>query len=545
MPAMIVAPQPAAVDAGAQVLASGGNAYDAALTCACVQFVVDPHSCGVGGYLIMNHKQLGRNDPAPLVDAPAVAGSKVRPDMWSNVVIGPNPGGWGFFLQHRENDEGYQSICTPGMVRGIEFIHRRWCTRPWADLFGPAIRLAEEGWTVGGHLAERWKSRASRAEESSLFDKLHVTPDARRIYLKHDGTAYDAGERIINADYARTLRRLAEQEADDFYTGRLAEEIAADFKAHGSWVTGQDLAAYQVREEPPVITNYRGWTIQTSQPPHGGPTLAAILNILEGYDLAALGHNSPAYIYLVAMAMKAAFADRNRWLGDPRFVDVPLGEMISKERAVEWRKTIDSGSPIEVPRIQPGSKSTTQVTVVDHQGNCVSLTHSLGSSSGVISPGLGFMYNNSMVNFYPFPGHPNSIAPGKGRTTGMTPTLVLRDGKPVLVLGAPGATRIITAVLQTILNYLEFGMSITEAVLAPRFDCQGDAITCHARILASVCSEVRKKHPISRLPYSYGELALVHAIAIEGGKELKGAADAGADGMAMLVPDQAAGAGKR
>ena len=539
MPAMIVAPQPVAVDEGAKVLANGGNAFDAALACACVQFVVDPHSCGVGGYLIMNYKRVG-DDPQPaIVDAPALAGSKVSPDMWSNVVLGPNPSGWGFYLQHRENDEGYQSICTPGMVRGMELIHRRWCTRSWADLLAPAICLAEEGWTVGGHLADRWKSRSTRAEESSLFDKLHVTPEARRIYLKHGGEAYDAGERIKNADYAETLRRLATHGAEDFYAGKLAADIAADLDKHGSWVTVQDLADYRVREEPPVVTTYRGWTIHTSQPPHGGPTLAAILNILEEYDLVSLGHNSPAYIHLVAMAMKAAFADRNRWLGDPRFVEVPLADMISKERAEKWRNTIDSGEAIEVLRVQPGSPHTTQVSVVDHAGNCVSLTHSLGSSSGVITPGLGFMYNNSMVNFYPYPGHPNSILRGKGRTTGMTPTLVLRDNQPVLVLGAPGATRIITAVLQTILNYLDFGMSITDAVLAPRFDCQSDVITCHARIPESVCAEVRKKHAISRLPYSYGELALVHAIAIESDKSLKGAADAGADGMAMLVPERA------
>jgi gamma-glutamyltranspeptidase/glutathione hydrolase len=238
------------------------------------------------------------------------------------------------------------------------------------------------------------------------------------------------------------------------------------------------------------------------------------------------------------MAMKAAFADRNRLLGDPRFVEFDLKTMISKERSAEWRKKIDSGAPIDVPRVQPGSPNTTQVTVVDRHGNCVSLTHSLGSSSGVISPGLGFMYNNSMINFYPYPGHPNSIQPGKGRTTGMTPTIVLRDGRPVLALGAPGATRIITAVLQTILNRLDFGLSIAEAVWAPRFDCQGDAITCQARIPEFVCAEVRKKHPINRLPYSHGEMALVHAIAVGEHGELHGAADTGADGMALRVEDR-------
>lgn len=535
MPAMIVAPQPLAVEEGAKVLAAGGNAFDAALACAAVQFVVSPHSCGIGGYLIMNCWLAGGRGSQPIVDAPALAGACVSPEMWSKAVIGANPRGWGFYLKDRVNDEGYQSICTPGMVRGMQLIHDRWCSRPWAELLAPAIRTAEEGFIVGGELAEGWKRKPARAEDSSLFAKLHVTPDARRIYLKPDGSAYDAGERLRNPDYARTLRRLAEHGAEDFYRGGLAAEITADLAAHDSWVTAGDLADYRVREEPAATTTYRDYSITASQPPHGGPTLAAILNILEGYDLAAMTHNSPEYIYLVSMAMKAAFADRNRLLGDPHFVDLDLKRMVSKQRAAEWRKKIDSGAPIEVPQIQPGSPSTTQVTVIDRQGNCVSLTHSLGSSSGVISPNLGFMFNNSMINFYPYPGHPNSIAPGKGRTTGMTPTIVLRDGRPVLALGAPGATRIVTAVLQTILNRLDFGMSIAEAVLAPRFDCQGDAITCHARIPEYVCAEVRKQHAIDRLPYSHGEMALVHAIAIGEDGKLEGAADAGTDGMPLLV----------
>jgi gamma-glutamyltranspeptidase/glutathione hydrolase len=210
--------------------------------------------------------------------------------------------------------------------------------------------------------------------------------------------------------------------------------------------------------------------------------------------------------------------------------------MISKDRAAAWRKIIDAGKPMETSRVQPGSKDTTQVTVVDKVGNVVSLTHSLGSSSGAIGPGLGFMYNNSMINFHPFAGHPNSIAPGKGRTTGMTPTIILKDGRPVLALGAPGATRIITSVLQVILNRLDFRMAMTDAVLAPRFDCQGDSIQCQSRIAEYVCAEVRKWHPIVRMPKAHGGLALVHAIALdETSGQLSGAADTGADGMALMV----------
>jgi gamma-glutamyltranspeptidase/glutathione hydrolase len=280
---------------------------------------------------------------------------------------------------------------------------------------------------------------------------------------------------------------------------------------------------------------YRGLRIATSQPPHGGPTLLAILNILEGYDLKALGHNSAEYIYLVSMAMKAAFADRNLFLGDPAFVDVPLSWMTSKARAAEWRAHIDAGRPIRVDQVPSGPPDTTHVTVVDAQGNCVALTHSLGMSSGVITPGLGFMYNNSMINFDPTPGGRNSIAAGKGRSTGMAPTIVYAGDRPMLVLGAPGASRIITSVLQVMLNVIDFGMSVTDAVAAARFDCQGERIVCHLRIPEYVCERVRAQHPIVRMPQSHGAHGLVHAIAIGADGGLQGAADTGAGGMALLV----------
>lgn len=534
MAGMIVAPQPAAVEIGANVLAAGGNAFDAAVACAFAQFVVDPHSCGLGGYLIMACRT--SEGPQPILDAPALAGSLVSSDMWEDRVIGPNPSGWGYFLKERVNEDGYLSVCTPGIVRGLQAIHARRCSRPWSELIRPAAALAEDGWTVTAHLGQRWKEKPNYYEGSSLFMKLHASPEARRIYLKPDGSAYDVGEVIRNPDYARSLRRVAEDGPDDFYTGKLAAEMTADLTAHGSWVTPEDFAGYALREEDAVVARYRDYTVVTAQAPHGGPTLAAILNILEGYDLAAMEHNSPEYLYLLAMAMKAGFADRNRYLGDPHFVDVRGEWMTSKERAAEWRTVIDAGEPIHADRAQPGSPDTTQVTTVDRWGNWVSLTHSLGSSSGAITPGLGFMYNNSMVNFHPYAGNPNSIAPRKSRTTGMAPTVVLKGDRPVLVLGAPGATRILTSVLQVILNRIDFRMSLTDAVLAPRIDCQGDMIECQARIPEGVCAEVRRRHPIRRMPRSHGGLGLVHAIAAdEETGRLYGAADAGADGMALAA----------
>ncbi len=540
MPNMIVAPQPAAVEEGAKVLMDGGNAIDAAITCAFVQGILDPQMCGIGGYMLLNlhlaHTPTPPHSHTVVLDAPALAGSKVTPTMWEGSVIRPNPDGWGYFLQGKINDVGYQSICTPGTVKGFAEALKRWGTISWQRALEPAIRMAEEGFVVSQNLSAGWKTKAKYPELASLLETVQSNVEARRIYLKPNGSIYEPGEILRNPDYARTLRQLAEHGAEDFYQGDLAERMSADLEANRSFVTAEDLAEYSLRDEQPVVGTYRGYTIASSPPPHGGPTLLAILNILESYDLASLSHNSPAYLRRVAMAMKAAFADRNRTLGDPKFVDVPLDWMTSKDRAAEWLPVIDAGEPIDVGRAQVGSPNTTHVTVVDKHGNCVALTHSLGSSSGVITPGLGFMHNNSMINFHPYAGHPNSIAPRKGRTTGMTPTIVYKDDKPVLVLGAPGATRIITSCLQVILNVIDFGMSLSDAVLAPRFDCQGGLITCHARIPEFVCAAVRKHHPITRLAQSHGGLALVHAIAIDPqtGK-LSGAADTGSGGMALEV----------
>ena len=530
---MIVAPQPIAVEEGAKVLMEGGNAIDAAVTCAFVQSAVSPQMCGIGGYVLLT---LHRGSGPITLDAPALAGSKVRLEMWQKIAIRPNPDGWGYFLQGRVNDLGYPSICTPGAVKGLATMLEQWGTISWERAIAPAARIAEEGFMVDSHLAAGWKARALYSEACTLLDYIQSNAEAHRIYLHEDGTPYEAGEALRNPDYGRTLRQLAQRGPEDFYQGDLAQRMSEDLAANGSFVTAEDFAAYRVREPQPVVGTYRDFTIVTSPPPHGGPTLLAILNILEGYDLAAWGHNSPEYIYRASMAMKGAFADRNPYLGDPEFVEVPLEWMTSKERAEAWRKRMDRGEAITVSFTPSEPPDTTHVSVVDRQGHCVALTHSLGASSGVITPGLGFMYNNSMVNFHPWPGHPNSIAPRKGRTTGMTPTIVYQGDKPLLVIGAPGATRIITSLVQVMVNVLDFGMGISDAVLAPRFDCQGELIKCQARIPEYVCAEVRKKHPIRRLSQSHGGLALVHAIAIDPQTgHLSGSADAGSGGMALEV----------
>lgn len=537
MPAMIVAPEPAAAQEGARVLARGGNAVDAAVVCALTQGIVNPHSTSLGGYSLLTMYRAGpAGSPWVGLDAPALAGSKVSAEMWEDQVIGPNPDGWGYFVQGKVNAMGYTSICTPGSVRAWSAMLERWGTLSWAEAVERAARVAEEGFVVRERLAAGWKAQACYPEDCARIDQIMGNAEARRIYLRPDGKPYDAGQVLRNPDYARTLRRLAKAGADDFYHGALAREISDDLAANGSWVTAEDLAEYRLRDVAPVVGSYRGYTVATSSAPHGGPTLLAILNILEGMDLRSMEHNGAEYIYRVAMAMKAAFADRNPSLGDAEFVDVPLEWMVSKERAAEWRRRIDAGEPIQVSFTPSEPPDTTHVSVVDRQGSAVAMTHSLGMGSGVITPGLGFMYNNSMVNYHPFAGHPNSIAPRKSRTTGMSPTIIAKDGRPVLVIGAPGATRIITSIAQVIVNVLDLGMSVVEAVAAPRFHCQGDLIRCQGRIPEDVCAQVRERHPVESMAQSHGGLALVQAIAIDPTSgELSGAADTGSDGMAVAV----------
>ncbi len=544
MPSALSAPQPVAVEAGARVLMSGGNAVDAAVTAALAQSIVSPQMCGIGGYGLINLHLAGARGSIG-VDAPALAGARVRDDMWVDKLIRPNPGGWGYFLEGNVNESGYTSVCTPGAVKMLAMLLDRWGTIDFGQAAEPAMRLAQDGYVVTDALAIGWKRANQFWEGMSLRDHIHSNAEARRIYLRADGETYDIGQTVRNPDYAASLRHIVKHGSEDFYQGALMERMAADLEANGSFVTRQDFTQYRLREDASVSGSYRGRLLTSAAPPHGGATLIAILNILEGYDLAGMGHNSPDYIYTVGLAMKAAFADRNPHMADTDFEDVPLAWMMSKERAAYWRERIDTGQPIEPTPSQAESPHTTHVTVVDSAGNCVALTHSLGASSGVITPGLGFMYNNSMINFHPLPGHPNSIAPGKGRTTGMTPTIVYQKAKgasdedaqePLLVLGAPGATRIITSVLQVILNVVDFGMGIDQAVHAPRFDCQLDAICCQRRIPIWVLDEVNKRHPAIHIPYSHGGLALVHAVHIDPRTgALSGAADTGNEGMAVVV----------
>ena len=524
MKGMITAPQPLAVDAGVKVLAEGGNAVDAAVAAAFVQMVVTPRSCGVGGFGMMNIHTAATKQEV-MLDFHGKAGARVKTDMWENDVIRENPGGYGYTLKDQVNERGYKSITTPGTVAGLHKALTEHGTMTWQEVIQPGIKVATEGFEVSSGTAEAWK-RVPIGSETSPWISAGKSP--------YEG----GGEFIANPDMARTFSTIAEGGAEVFYHGDLAIQMAQDMERGGGFITLEDLNGYEVTVNRPICSEYRCYTVASNHPPGGGITILQTLRILEGYDLAALGHLTPEYIYTVSLAMKAAWADRANFVGDPAFVHVPIEDLLSETRAEEWRRRINEGEKISIPRWQPkGSPDTTHLSVVDQWGNVVGLTHSLGSGSHVITSGLGFMYNNCMNCFNPIPGQINSIEPGKSRGTGMAPTLVKIGEKPYFTVGAPGGTRIVTGIIHAILNVLDHGMTATEAIAAPRFDCQGDVIYAHARIPPSVCQRVKALgHDINRGLAGYGGIASVHGIIIDPktGK-LDGGADPDAGGMALGV----------
>ncbi|MBI3948170.1 MAG: gamma-glutamyltransferase [Armatimonadetes bacterium] len=526
MKGMITAPQPLAVDAGARVLAAGGNAVDAAVTAAFVQMVVTPGSCGLGGFGTMNVHE-GTTGREVILDFHGKAGARATPDMWQDQIVEENTSGYGYTLLSQANQRGYQAITTPGTVAGLHKGIADYGTMPWRKALRPAIELARRGFEVSQSTAQAWQKPPVGRETSPW--RIAGRPEHA-----------EGGLIVANPEMAETLETLAEGGEEVFYRGDLARRMAEDLERGGGFVTLDDLKTYSVTVTSPLYATYRGFTVASNRAPGGGVTILQALRILEGYDLAGMGHLSPEYVYTVSMAMKAAWADRANLVGDPAFVPVPYEDLLSQARAREWRRRIEGRERITVPRWHPlEPASTTHLSVVDGRGNAVGLTHSLGSGSGsgIVTPGLGFYYNNCMFCFNPVPGHPNSIRPGKARVTGMAPTLVKRGQKPFFTVGAPGGTRIVTGVLHAVLNVMDMGMSATEAIAAPRFDCQGDVIIAHSRIPPSTCARVKEMgHDIRRMLVAYGGIASVHGIRInpETGA-LDGGADPGDGGMALAA----------
>jgi gamma-glutamyltranspeptidase/glutathione hydrolase len=531
---MIVAAQAEAAEVGASMLKAGGNAIDAAIGCALVQGVVDPLMCGIAGFGSAGiyfpsknfHKYLDFHAPAP---------ASARPDMWEHLIEGEARDGFGFILKGKVNDVGYQSICVPASMKAYHEMHSRFGVLPWRDIVAPAIEWAERGWMVRPHVELFWSDPGMMGRASGL-ERLAFTPSGRRLYCRDDGAAKRVGDWVSNPEYANTLRLIAEGGSDVFYSGELGDRIVSDMREHGGLISAKDLANYNPIWCDPMRGTYRGYDITTNHPPGGGIMLLEMLNILEEFDLGEIGHNSTEYLRVVCEAMKRATVDKDRYVGDPAFFNVPIEKLTSKVYAAEIARDITAGVKADVPRVNIGfeSKNTTQVSVVDRDGNCVTMTHSLGMPSGVITDGLGFLYNGCMAVFDPRPGRANSITPGKARFTSLCPSIVFKNDKPHLVIGAPGATQIAMGVLQAIINVLDFKMTMTEAVSAPRFSATSNAIDVSNRIIYGVTRQLESLgYEVIRSPYTFG-FAAVHGIRIVGDR-FDGGADPGHDGIALAV----------
>ncbi len=531
---MIVAPQPEAVEAGAIALQRGGNAVDAAITCALVQGVVDPLMCGIAGFGSLQ-VYLPDRGVHTCIDFHGRAPAATRPDMWLDLIEGEARDGFGFILKGAVNDLGYQSITVPGSLKAYHEALTAFGTLDWAQAVQPAIEIAAAGFVVRPHV-HFFATQKDDMGRAGNLERLRFSTTGRRIFFDADGEALPPGMRVVNADMAETLRRIAEGGPDVFYRGDIARQIAADMAANGGLLSLQDLNDYRTTPAEPLRGSYRGYEIASNQPPGGGPLLIEMLNILEAFDLAAMGHNSPDYIRTVAEAMKRATADKDAHIGDPAFVEVPLERLTDKAYARDLAAAIARGEKAHVPRLGRAgeSKDTTHISVIDRAGNAVSMTHSLGMPSGVITDGLGFMYNGCMAVFDPRPGRADSLQPGKSRFSSICPSILFKDGKPFLVIGAPGGTQIAMGVLQVILNAIDFAMPMAEAVSAPRFSATSDIIDVSNRIPRFVTDVLEGEgYEIARSPFSH-PFASVHAIKIEDGV-VTGWADPNHDGMALAV----------
>ena len=520
MTAMIVCPQPVAAEAGLAVLCSGGNAVDAAVTTALVQGVVDPMMCGIGGsgVMLLHLASEGRRE---VIEFYARAGSAVREDQWQDLFVREAADRYGYVLEGRVNDCGYQSVGVPGTVAGLAEALRRYGTISWADAIRPGLEAARRGMTVTGNVYGFWTADPG-PDVVRGRERIAWTAESRRIYTR-DGELHGLGETVANPDLARTYERLRDAGPGDFYRGEIAAAIVADFAANGGFISAEDLAGYRPRVTRPVDGTYRGRRLETVGPPAGGMTLIQMLNYLEGLDVAGAGWPSAEGARQRVHAMGWAMADRERHLTDPLFGTVPVAELTDKEYAAVARAAHDS-------------PTTTHVCVMDAAGNAVSMTHTLGSSSGVVSAGLGFSWNNYLNCFDPRPGRVNSLLPGKTRVTMMVPTMMVRDSGPELVLGAPGGTRIVNGVLQTLLNLVDHGMTPLEAVSAPRVDFQGETVQAEQRVPGEVLDALRADgFRVNRRPLSYDPyFSRVQVIQVGPDGSLTGASDPRGDGGAAL-----------
>lgn len=489
----IACPEPPAAETGEGIFAQGGTALEAAVAAAAVQGVTNPLGCGLGG---MAHIMVVRRGwPAPrFLNASVAVGSRAEPGVFEEAFLGRSERAGRYLIARDRNQLGYESIMTPGFVRGMDALLGLGDGRlRWPALLEPAAGIATDGFAVYPYLETYYTFEGGdRPGYPDVFRKLAQDAAARDRYLP-GGRPMRIGETMRQPEYGRALARVARGGPDEFYGGAVAREMAEDFTARGAFVTADDLETYQVQVAEPVQSTFRGLTVYSAPPPAHGAVLVTMLNLAEEMDLGRLEWNSPDYVEAVAWATRAAFADCMPYLSDPAFVTVPVGWLVSKERLRGIRRefALETGHAGGIP----ADGHTTHVSALDTDGDVVSITHSIGSiaGAGVATPGLGFLHNNFLGHFNPLRGYHNSIAPRK-RMGGGCPTIVYRDGAPWIAIGSSGGSRLISAVFQTLLNVVLFRMPLAAALAAPRIHSEaGRKIYVEPALAETVAEPLRRR----------------------------------------------------
>lgn len=469
---MVVSSHYLASEAGKDILMQGGSAVDASVATAFVLAVTLPSAGNIGGGGFLVHYG---NEKATTFNfrekAPLSATREMYLDEKGKV-------------RDNSNHEGILSVGVPGTVAGLYAAHEKFGKLKWSELIQPAINIAENGFVVSPPLARfsNW-----------VLDNKADYPSTAKVFLKNPNTALKAGDTLIQKDLSETLKRIRDKGQKGFYKGKTATLIADFMKENEGIITKKDLLRYEAAELEPIRGNYRGYDIIGMPPPSsGGVAVVEMLNILEGYDLENKGHNSAASLHLITEAMRRAFADRALFLGDPKFNEqMPLEKLTSKEYAEELRNSIreNLASVSDSANFNKGhliyeSPETTHISVIDRDGNAVSLTYTLEQSYGskIVVDGAGFLLNNEMGDFNAIPGYtdskgrigtkPNQIEPEKQMLSSMSPTIVTKNGKPFIIIGSPGGRTIINTVLQVILNVIDYQLDIAKAIESPRLHHQ-------------------------------------------------------------------------
>lgn len=459
---MVVSQSDPATRVGVDILKQGGNAVDSAIAVAFAEAVTLPRAGNIGGsgYMVV-HMAATKDRPAQdiAINYYGTAPAAATPDF----LLGPD----GKF--DRSKPSGFRNVAVPGTVMGMWEAHQRFGSMPWADLVAPAITLAEDGYVLSDGEADATGGRAR---------VLATDPGAREAYLKADGTAYRAGEVFRQPLLAESLRKLARGGADEFYKGELARQIVAGIQAGGGAITMEDMAAYRADVSEPIWGSYRGHRISFMPPTASGVSVAEALNLLEHFDLRAMGWGSVDSLHLISEAMKITSSDRNLIGGAPQWT-TPAHGLASKEFAAERVKLISIDKTLKAEDIPEGnpypfeSKDTTHYSVADAFGNAVSNTYTLSNSYGAhVAPvGTGILLNNHLDNFYwGTEGQPNSPAPGKRLGSTITPMIVFKDDKPWLVTGTPGGGYIIATMVQLVSNVIDHQLNVAEAAMRPRLN---------------------------------------------------------------------------